>query len=118
MREEPQLEKSSVLAALRKERKQAIDAQLTELLAKETQQASVSGWRKAQRLLKDMTIGDVWDDATPAEQRALVAGVFSGVLADEIGATFQVRELEIELTPPWWMSGIEVAGPGIEPGTP
>ena len=55
------------------------------------------------------------------EQRELLANVLSGIRASTDHMTFEIRGLEVALQLEWHgdMSVfVEVAGPGIEPGTP
>lgn len=82
----------------------------------------VSEWRSARQYLLDLDIVDIWRESTVAEQRELLNGVFSKILAGPDGLALQVRGLDLGLEMSWHRGGVsplmEVAGPGFEPGTP
>jgi len=82
----------------------------------------VSEWRSARQYLLDLDIVDIWRESTVAEQRELLNGVFSKILAGPNGLALHVRGLDLGLEMSWHRGGVsplmEVAGPGIEPGTP
>jgi len=106
-----------------REQKAALDAQLGTLVADHEQRRSLRNWRAAQATLAEIPMRRLWDVTTPAEQRALLPAVLSSILADKDGMCFQLRGMEVEFKTKWITPGPDegdkqVAGPGIEPGTP
>ncbi|NLV72598.1 MAG: recombinase family protein [Actinobacteria bacterium] len=105
------------------EQKAALDTQLGTLVADHEQRRSLRSWRAAQATLTEIPMRKLWEVTTPAEQRALLPAVFSSILADKDGMCFQLRGMEVEFKTKWITPGPDggdkqVAGPGIEPGTP
>jgi hypothetical protein len=90
---------------------------------------AVGEWREAKRYLLHIDIGALWMASTVEEQRELLDAVFRKIEAAPDRMIFHIRGLEFPVEIPWQKrspgsptrpSAVlkEVAGPGLEPGTP
>ena len=99
----------------------ALDREVA-LLKAATRARPVKDWRQARDDLVAQDVEELWRVATPEEQRALVAEVFSEVVAGPELVTFTVPGLPFAIRLEWQWHGMsadrKVAGPGLEPGTP
>ena len=78
---------------------------------------TVSDWREVKRDLLTLDLEAAWRVAGVSEQRALITGVFSRIVAGPEVVTFHVHGQPFPIQADW-SAVVKVAGPGLEPGTP
>jgi hypothetical protein len=74
-------------------------------------------WREVKRDLLTLDFEAAWNVSNVSEQRALIAGVFSRIVAGPEVVTFHIHGQPFPIQAEW-SAVVKVAGPGLEPGTP
>lgn len=100
-----------------------LDDEIAALKASERGRSSaVKEWRRARKQLLDLDLWTIWREASVGEQRDVLMNTFTTITASPEQVTFGIRGLDLALELEWQKGDmspfVEVAGPGLEPGTP